>query len=156
MNNQELIGKFYSESVKGIDGEWFVSNSQQWYSYIINLPQNLQTTYLIVVLENQVLNGGFHQCFVNGYGQFAKETIDVLIEIRAFQRANLLNKAFILIKDENISDEEFRKGLLNGTIERLFDYDNLFKLLNELDGVYYDIEDEDVEYLLANYLRKVS
>ncbi|MDP1148140.1 hypothetical protein Q6256_27355, partial [Klebsiella pneumoniae] len=63
MNNQELIGKFYSESVKGIDGEWFVSNSQQWYSYIINLPQNLQTTYLIVVLENQVLNGGFHQCF---------------------------------------------------------------------------------------------
>ncbi|AYN00137.1 DUF4375 domain-containing protein [Chryseobacterium sp. 3008163] len=85
MNNQELIEKTYLEATKGIKEDWFFSDIPYWYSYVVNLSKHLQVTYLTVVLENQVLNGGFHQYFANSYGQFAKETIDALIEIGAFK-----------------------------------------------------------------------
>ncbi|MBB4807441.1 hypothetical protein HNP38_002747 [Chryseobacterium defluvii] len=154
MTNQELIEKIYLESTKGIKEEWFISEVPHWYSYIINLPKDLQVTYLTVVLENQVLNGGFHQYFVNGYGQFSKETIEALIEIGAFKKSNLLDKALNIVKDEYLSDEEFRRELVDKTLKKLFIDDDLFDPLGELDDIYYDIEDEDIEDLLGDYLRK--
>ncbi|MCQ4142277.1 DUF4375 domain-containing protein [Chryseobacterium sp. EO14] len=156
MNNREIIEKFYLQSTKGMKDEWFVSDIPYWYSYIVNLPLHLQTTYLTVILESQVFNGGFDQYFVNGYGQFAKETIDALIEIGAFKKSNLLEKAFNLVKDDTISNDEFRKQLLNKTLKRLFNEDILNESFRKLDDTYYDIEDENVEDLLADYLRKVS
>lgn len=154
MNNQELIEKTYLESTRGIKEDWFVSDVPHWYSYVINLPKHLQVTYLTVVLENQVLNGGFHQYFANSYGQFAKETIDALIEIGAFKKSNLLDKALNIVQDESMSDEEFRKELVNKTLKKLFKYDDLFDPLEELDDIYYDMEDEDIADLLGNYLNK--
>ncbi|AQX06614.1 DMP19 family protein [Elizabethkingia meningoseptica] len=74
-DNISLIENTYSEATKGIKEEWFYTDIPYWYSYIVNLPKKLRTTYLIVILENQVSNGGFHQYFINAYGQFAKETI---------------------------------------------------------------------------------
>ena len=81
MKIEELIEKTHLEATKGIKEEWFVSEVPHWYSYVVNLPKHLQTTYLTALLENKVLNGGFHQYFANSYGQFAKETIDVDILI---------------------------------------------------------------------------
>ncbi|UWX60373.1 DMP19 family protein [Chryseobacterium oranimense] len=156
MNNQELIEKTYLESTKGIREDWFISEIPHWYSYVINLPKHLQVTYLTVVLENQVLNGGFHQYFVNSYGQFAKETIDALIEIGAFKKSNLLDKALNIVKDKSISDENFRKELVNKTLKKLFIDDDLFDPLEELDDLYYETEDEDINILLGDYLSKQS
>lgn len=156
MNNQELIEKTYLESTKGIKEEWFVSEVPHWYSYVVNLPKYLQVTYLTVVLENQVLNGGFHQYFVNSYGQFSKETIDALIEIGAFKKSNLLDKALNIVQDENMIDIEFRKELVNKTLEKLFVDDDLFDPLEKLDDIYYSIEDEDIAILLGDYLNKHS
>lgn len=155
MDNREIIEKFYLQSTKGIKDEWFVSDIPYWYSYIINLPEHLKTTYLTVILESQVFNGGFDQYFANGYGQFAKETIDSLILIGAFKKSNLLEKALNIVKDDAITDDEFRKQLLNKTLKKLFKEDVLYESLSQLDDSYYDIEDEDVEYLLADYLRKL-
>ncbi|GEN65965.1 DMP19 family protein [Chryseobacterium rhizosphaerae] len=155
MNNQQLIEKTYLESTKGIEEEWFVSEIPYWYSYIINLPAYLQITYLTVVLENQVLNGGFHQYFANGYGQFAKETVEALIEIGAFKKSNLLDKALHIVQDENMNDVEFRKELLNKTLKKLFVTDDLYDPLESLDDLYYDIEDEDISDLLGDYLNKI-
>lgn len=154
-NNRELIEIFYLESTKGIKEEWFLNEMPNWYSYIINLDKHLQITYLTVLLESQVFNGGFDQYFVNGYGQFSRETIDALIEIGAFKKSNLLEKAFNLVKDKNISDEQFRRELLKKTLKKLFHEDDLFKPLEELDDMYYDIEDENIEDLLGDYLRKL-
>ncbi|WP_284461225.1 DUF4375 domain-containing protein [Chryseobacterium sp.] len=156
MENQELIERTYLESTKGIKEEWFVSEIPHWYSYIINLPAYLQITYLTVVLENQVLNGGFHQYFANGYGQFAKEAVEALIEIGAFKKSNLLDKALQIVQDENMNDVEFRKELLNKTLKKLFVTDDLYEPLESLDDVYYDIEDEDISDLLGAYLNKES
>ncbi len=155
MNNQELIEKFYLQSTEGIKDEWFVSDIPYWYSYVVNLPKHLQTTYLTVILESQVFNGGFDQYFANGYGQFARETIEALIEIGAFKKSNLLENAFNLINDDSISDEEFRKELLNKTLKKLFKEENLNGPFIKLDDIYYDIEDENIGDLLADYLRKI-
>lgn len=154
MNNQELIEKIYLESTKGIKEEWFVSELPHWYSYVINLPTHLQITYLTVVLENQVLNGGFHQYFANSYGQFARETINALVELGAFKKSNLLDSALHLIQDVSMSDQEFRDKLVNKTLAKLFKEEDLYDPLEELDNSYYDIEDEDIADLLADYLTK--
>lgn len=156
MNNQELIEKTYLEATKGIKEDWFLSDIPYWYSYVVNLSTHIQITYLTVVLENQVLNGGFHQYFANSYGQFAKETIDALIEIGAFKKANLLDKALKIVQDKNMDDEEFRKVLMNKTLQKLFIEDDLFNPLEELDDLYYDIEDEDIVDLLGVYLNKLQ
>jgi hypothetical protein len=117
MSNSEIITKKYAEAVQGIKAEWFEKPDNKWYDYLINLPIELQTTYLLIVLHNQVFNGGFHQYFVNGYGQFAKETIDALIEIGAFRKAELLKKALDEVNAENDSLEVFREKLITKDIE---------------------------------------
>ncbi len=156
MNNREIIEKFYLQSTKDLKDNWFDSDMPYWYSHIVNLPRHLQITYITVLLESQVFNGGFDQYFANGYGQFAKETIDALIEIGAFKKSNLLENAFNLVKDDNLSDEEFRKQLVNKTLKRLFKEEILNEPLRKLDDLYYDIEDENIEDLLADYLRKLN
>lgn len=155
LSNRTLIEKYYLQSTKDLKDNWFDSDMPYWYSYIINLPEHLKITYLTVILESQVFNGGFDQYFANGYGQFAKETIDSLILIGAFKKSNLLEKALNIVKDDAITDDEFRKQLLNKTLKKLFKEDVLYESLRQLDDSYYDIEDEDVEYLLADYLRKL-
>lgn len=155
MNNyQILIEKYYQEAVKGIKEEWFYDISiPNWYSYVVNLPQKPKITYLIIVFNNQVFNGGFHQYFINGYGQFAIETIEALLEIGAFESSNLLQKAYSLVNSNNNSDLEFRDNLLNKKIEDLFSKDVLNKPLEELDDMYYD-KKEDIENLLGMFLSK--
>lgn len=151
MNTEDLIKKTYIESTKGIKQEWFSSDISYWYSYVVNLPKHLQVTYLTVVLENQVLNGGLHQYFVNAYGQFAKETIDALIEIGAFKKSNLLDKALNIVQGK-LDDQKFRHELSNKTLKKLFIDDDLFDPLEELDNIYYELEDEDITILLGAYL----
>jgi hypothetical protein len=152
MKNSELIEKTYSEAVKGIKEDWLLNSNTNWYDYVINLPIQLKVTYLVIVLHNQVFNGGFHQYFVNGYGQFAKETIIALSDIGGFRRSALLENAFKIVNANNISIEVFRKQLLDKVIEPLFTTDELYDPLDELDTEYYNIVDEEIEGLLGDYL----
>lgn len=152
MSNSEIIEKKYAESVMGIKEEWFNTVSTKWYDYVIGLPIHLQTIYLIVVFHSQIFNGGFHQYFVNGYGQFAKETINALKIIGAFKKAELLEQALRIVNLENYSDEIFRKKLLEKQIPQLFSKDDLFEPLDNLDNIYYTDDKEDIEQLLGNYL----
>ena len=108
---------------------------------------------MIVVFHNQIYNGGFHQFFVNGYGQFAKETINILITIGALNKAKLLKEALNFVNAENNTDAVFRKKLLEKEIKSLFIDDNLFEPLDKLDAQYYAIEKEDLEQLLCDYLQ---
>lgn len=151
MVNSEIIEKKYAESVKGLKNEWFENASSKWYDYILDLPMQCQITYLIVVLHNQVINGGFHQYFSNGYGQFAKETIKALQEIGAIKKSALLETAFKKVNTENYNTEVFRKKLLKKEIKSLFVEDDLVDILDKLDEEYYSNE-EDVEKLLSEYL----
>lgn len=153
MSYTELIEEKYAEAVKGIKEEWFNEPNTKWYEYVIGLPIQLQICYLIVVFHNQIFNGGFHQYFVNGYGQFTKETINALKTIGAFKKADLLEEALKIVNSENYSDNIFRKKLLEKQIPQLFSKDDLFEPLDNLDNSYYTDEDEDIESLLGSYLR---
>ncbi len=154
MGSKKLIEKVFLEATKGLRKEWFTTDQPYWYSYIVNLNLPLQVTYLTVLLESQVYNGGFHHYFCNGYGQFALETIDALIELNAYKKSGLLNRALSIVKYENISDGDFRNKLINKTLTKLFEGEDLFEPLGKLDDQYYRTADEDIMILLERFLRK--
>lgn len=135
-----------------IKEDWLLNSSTDWYDYVVNLPIHLRVTYLVVVLHDQVFNGGFHQYLVNGYGQFVKETIVSLLDIGALKRSTLLETAFKMVNANNVSMEVFRKQILDKTIESLFVTDELYATLDELDIEYYNLVDEELEVLLVSYL----
>ncbi|MDR2039447.1 MAG: DMP19 family protein [Bacteroidales bacterium] len=153
MNSSEIIEEKYAEAVIGIREEWFNTVNTKWYDYVIGLPIHLQITYLVIVFHNQIFNGGFHQYFVNGYGQFARETINALKTIGALKKAELLKDAWKIVNIDNSSDEVFRKQLLNKEITQLFFQDGLFDSLDKLDSIYFADVSEDIEQLLGNYLQ---
>lgn len=152
MSNAEVIEEKYAEAVSGIKEDWFKATNTKWYDYVVGLPIHLQIVYLVVVLHNQIFNGGFHQYFVNGYGQFAKETINALKIIGALKKAELLKEALKIVNEKNSSDAVFRRQLLNKEIAQLFSNDSLFAPLDKLDSAYYTDESEDLEKLLGHYL----
>ncbi len=51
MSDSEIIDYYYTNSVSGIEESWFTNNSENWYNYIINLPDKERVTYLILVLD---------------------------------------------------------------------------------------------------------
>ena len=154
MQKSALIEKFYLDASKGIKATWLENSSTKWYDYISDLPVQLKNTYIIVVLHNQVFNGGFHQYFVNGYGQFAQETITALLDIGALKRSSLLKQAYEIVNSNRIPARTFRKQLLDKQIKPLFITDELYGPLDELDNEYYNVIDEEIEELLYNYLTR--
>ena len=151
MNKTELIEEYYLKAVEGIKEEWFNSTDGKWYKHIMEQSDKEKITYLVVVLHNQVFNGGFHQYFANGYGQFAKETINALNTIGASKKAELLKRAIQIVNSENLPDEKFRADLLNKKLKLLFNSDDLYLPLEELDDIYYS--EEDTIDFLSDYLQ---
>ncbi|UPT66921.1 MAG: DMP19 family protein [Sphingobacteriales bacterium JAD_PAG50586_3] len=153
MNNQERIQIAFKSAVKGLKEEWFISNSNEWYNYIISLPVPEKLTYLILICNNEVYNGGFDQYFINGYGQFAKETIAAFELIGAPLKASLVKDVYEKINSKNIDDKEFRSKIFNK--EMIDVIDSVGDQLEVLDNLYYATENsEDLEQLLGIFLRK--
>lgn len=148
----------YDKAVAGIKSEWFTDSSTNWYDYICNLEDGSRVVYLITILQHQVYNGGLHQYFFNGYGQFVIETIEALNQISAPKKASLLNSAFDCIMDvEYMTLPEFRHRVVFGKMERTtLSSKKLARLLDDLDDVYYSLENEENEFkLLESYLGRV-
>lgn len=146
-----IIDEYYKEAVKGLTQK-VLEDRDLWYSHVLNLPDELQITYTIAILHQQVFNGGFHQYFFNGYGQFAYITLGNLKTIQAFKTANILNRALLNVNKEKYDIDEFRDKIFNRTLEAISDFDeNLGDTLNDLDNEYY-LLDEDLEQLIVDYL----
>lgn len=143
----EIIDKFYMKAASGLKESWLSSSSSEWHDHIRSLPDNEQIAYTCVILHNQVLNGGFHQYFTNGYGQFAKETIHHLKQIHAFEEADILEEVLMLVKPEMMSFASFRKALLERDLQSLFQDDDLFDPLDALDKKYYALGDSPLNKL---------
>lgn len=148
----ELIESNYRIACTGIQEDWLHKGWDEWYNHVLKLPISPRVTYLIVIFHNQVLNGGHHQYFLNGYGQFVKETILALKMINAKGKSKILEKAFSQVNSQNLEYKIFRKKLFQGEITDLFVNDNLFIPLDKLDNEYYG-NDEDIESLLNEYLK---
>ncbi|MDQ1161343.1 hypothetical protein QE422_001711 [Chryseobacterium sp. SORGH_AS 447] len=151
MKNEEITSKYYADSVKGLNSK-ILNDKDLWYNYVINLPQNLQVTYTILIFHQQVFNGGLHQYFFNSYGQFAYLTIEYLKLIKAYQASKILEKAVEVVNSEKYSIDEFRTKIFNRKLDKITDFDDeLWHLLEKLDDEYDNL-DEDLEQLLVDYL----
>lgn len=153
---ENIIDKTYSEAIKGLDEE-ILKECDTWYNYVLNLPQTQQVAYTIVLLNWQIENGGFHQYFLNSYGQFAYLTFKNLKLIEAPERAYLLDSATHLVNEEYFIEDKFRHVIFNREFSKIVDFDNLlFDQLNELDDKYYELEQENIINLLENYLNNLK
>lgn len=154
LSDQELIDFYYESAVKEIKEEWFTNNSTKWYEHIIGLPDKEKVTYLIEILDRQVFNGGFHQYFLNGYGQFVKETIEAFNMIKASELAEIVEKAYYSVNSANYDEVTFRNKIMAGEIEALYNDDyELESYLDLLDNKYYKYPD-NIGLLLVKYLRE--
>jgi len=152
MDRSEIIDKIFKEAVGGINANT-LSDADFWYSYVINLPDDQKTVYTIAVLNQQVFNGGFHQYFFNGYGQFAAITIGFLKDINALIGSQLLQEALELVNYQADELDNFRRKVFNREIDKLVGFDDdLMGKLEALDNKF-NCSTEDLEVLLGNYLR---
>jgi hypothetical protein len=152
-SNQQTTSHFYHKAVAGLN-ELVLSDRDLWYSQIVNLPSKEQITYTVIVLNEQVLNGGFHQYFFNPYGMFAYMTIENLRIIEAFDVADILERAVSTVNEEELSNDDYRDNIFNRKFSKIVDFDDdLFSALSHLDDEYSEVN-ENLEELLVNYLRK--
>jgi len=156
MIDVSLIERKYADAIKGIKKEWLFMANTEWFDHIVSLPKDIRITYLVTILNVQVINGGFHQYFVNGYGQFAPETIIALYEIEAIKKSRLLKKAFKIVNSNESPINIFREKLLKKEIKPLFSGEELFEPLNILDTEFYTIDDENLDELLSNFLTSLE
>ncbi|MDN5214020.1 DUF4375 domain-containing protein [Fulvivirgaceae bacterium BMA12] len=155
MNYEELINEQFNACVVGIDEE-MLSNKESWYDYVISLPTHLRIVYTIVILHQQVFNGGFHQYFFNSYGMFGYLTLDSLKTINASFTLKLLKKVLDRVNDGGWDIETFKDKAFNRKIDKIVNFDNeLGNYLDKCDDVYYDAE-EDLLLLLGNYLKSIK
>lgn len=151
---ENLVDFYYSNAVQGIREEWLINIDENWFNYINNLPEKEKVTYHVAILDEEVANGGFNQYFINGYGQFAKDTVNSLKLIKADKSSSLVQKAYDIVNSKNMADNIFRSKLLSGKIKELYEYDSVVNnFLNELDDEYYEYED-NIAILLVNYLKE--
>ena len=152
MENQEMIDKIYENAVTGLSKD-VLNDGDKWYNYVMKLPLKEQIVYTIAILNMQVQNGGLHQYFFNGYGQFAFVTIRNLELIGANKISSILGDATKLVNYEDLEHDEFREKVFNRNVDRLKDFENnLATELDKLDDRFYESMD-DLETLLVKYLR---
>jgi hypothetical protein len=149
----ERIERYYEEAIRSMYlYDWYMEgNDEKWYQYIMNLEPHLRITYLVVICNDQVLNGGFIQYFGNGYGLFAVETIDALKTIGAIDHANLLQKALNIVNAEQWEMPLFRKKIFNKEFTELFKRADIRRSLKVLNSEYDLIEIDQLFLLLISY-----
>lgn len=152
---EKLIHEHYQEAVAGINKE-LLENYEQWYYYVLNLPEKLQVVYTIVLFHQQVFNGGVHQYFFNSYGQFCFLTVQNLKKIKAFDTAKILEIAISYINSKGLLEDDFRKKIYTRTMKPIVDFEEpLFEKLDNLDDEYYDSE-EDLTRLVYDFLKNTA
>ena len=129
------------------------SNSANWKKIVNTLDLPIATVYRIGIFNQEVMNGGLLQYFDNGYGIFAYETLADLKRIGAESSYKILNEALKEINPSNFEEERFVKMIVDQEYEV---YRELIESkIDDLDSQYYALEEtEDLEKLLADYIRK--
>ncbi len=141
----DIAGKYLNKKIN----DW--SQIKIWYDTVFELSEPVRYTYGIVVLNMQVMNGGFQQYYDNDYGIFAEETLIGLKKIGAELTFDLLKSSLEILKKH----KEPQNDLFDFIIERKYwEDEEIEKVFDQLDEEYYKLEEkEDLTELLGNYLR---
>ncbi|SRR5258705_4682346 len=157
-NSTQRIDKLYKEAVQGLRENMFVTpHTLEWYNYIKVLPEHLKTIYTIVVVENQVINGGFDQYFTNLYGQFAFMTVVSLQNINAFEKSVLASTALKIYNPENLNEIDYARWITKREWIRQeqFNNDTIHKAIESIDESYCNSKD-DIVVLLDQYINRLA
>ncbi|WP_050636334.1 DMP19 family protein [Candidatus Stoquefichus sp. SB1] len=106
--------------------------------------------YLCQTFELNMNNGGIHQYYENSAGNFANETVEALVEIKAMNTALILDKANSIFKEGIVPED------CDARIEELesLDYSEVSWFLDELDHQFYECVDDlsslNLKYVLTN------
>lgn len=143
----DLAGQFIRDNVTN----W--ANPEELTEAVDKLDKAAKTTYLLGILNQQVMNGGFIEYYGNAYGRFAYETLEALREIGADKTFKLLSRSLELVNIDKKTKTDFKNLIINGSYPR--DPTTEDKL-GDLDDEYYALDEiEDLEKLLGAYLRKL-
>jgi hypothetical protein len=149
--NEDKVDRIYRAAVAGLE-HVLLNDMPSWYSYIASLPTVQQMVYAVSTLDQQVINGGFHQYFLNSYGQFCYLARAGLLRINAQKSALTIDRAINAVNHEHLPEQDFIVKVAKGELSRINEFDDeLFDVLNKLDNEYYD-SGEDLKALLNNYL----
>ena len=153
LTNEELIdyvyfdiaGKYLNEKIN----DW--SQTKMWYDTVFELSEPVRYTYVIGVLNMQVMNGGFEQYYDNDYGIFAEETLNGLKIIGAELTFEILKNSVEIMKKH----KEPKTDLFDFITEsKYWENKEIEKVLDRVTEEYWNIEDkENLTELLGNYLR---
>lgn len=114
---------------------------------IENLTNEEKWFYAVYELDNEVNNGGYLQYFDNSSGDLAYLIIDALQTIGSKKVLESTKSALDIYGKMPSKDREERMNEIT-TITN--DYEN--NLWDECDSFFYDIEDENIESLLIDYV----
>ena len=127
-----------------------IKSSQLTKYYLQFFPKNLmifqKTKKLFVYVQNlerEINNGGFNQYFFNSSGDYARETVQALKEIKANKTAPLLEKAIQQFPDSNFPSDRTERQDIMEKIE-----DKADEVWDRLDNNFYKYEDNIAELLL--------
>ena len=117
LNDEDLISYTYDiagQHLRKRINNW--NNLGHWRKTVFELPEHVQITYMIGILNMQVMNGGFIQYYDNNYGIFAQETLIGLKTIKAELTYDLLKQSINILKKFNDPETE----LVNFIIEKRY------------------------------------
>ncbi|MCB2411165.1 DMP19 family protein [Hymenobacter lucidus] len=144
----------YQRAIVDLTEEIFTAPYPSWYAHINHLPLPERLTYCVLEFDAQVNNGGLHQYFWNGYGQFGYETVAYLCLLGATTQAGILRQALTLLEAEEPVPDLLREKVDSRTLLALNDFvEPLTSGLDALSDAYYecamDMKDR-IQQFLAN------
>lgn len=145
----------YEHSVAGLTEAILDAPYPRWYDHINQLPLPERLTYCVWLFDAQVNNGGLHQYFWNGYGQFAYETVAYLGLLGDTERARILRQALTVLEAEEPASAVLREKVHARTLAALNDFaEPLTSALDALSEAYFACPmavEEQLQQFLATY-----
>ena len=89
-----------------IEIDTYLNEKCEYGEKIDRLNESQKTLLFIENLEREINNGGFNQFYWNLSGDYANETVDALIKIRANKTAEIVKKANSEFKDAAVPKDQ--------------------------------------------------
>jgi hypothetical protein len=116
---------------------------------VAGLPKAVSAIYVTTLLDNEVLNGGFHQYFWNSSGDFALMTLEGLERLGAPKHAAVLQSAIATFEAERAVFDRYRAL----DTSEAFNESVKHSTLGALDEQYYDLGFDALTDIQASYIR---
>jgi len=121
----------------------------QEMAIISALPLPVRAVYATVLLDNEVLNGGFSQFFWNSTGQFARMAVEGLDYFGAQEHARVTRAAVAVYESGRAGLTRFRE---EGSDEAFRSFSKASKL-QPFDEQYYALGGDSLSDILSQFIR---